>query len=211
MSLTVSRRTAAELLPAGTHSEREREVFKISRRPSRAAVRARFRHNGTNKHSSNNSVIKSTGGSDDVYFTHKIPTIIGNTARKNHNKSIIMDCKLFSRSHCRKLLYLPRPLTCGTVRIVPEIIVTTQLQYCFVNYFHNIFGTMVQYFLQSNVVVCVAVYIDAGMGVTNPVTLTFVTSGPSFPRNWKVKICQIPCSSTYRGRLYSERPLSRHY
>ncbi|XP_034232015.1 uncharacterized protein LOC117639989 [Thrips palmi] len=42
-------------------------------------------------------------------------------------------------------------------------------------------------------------YVDAGMGVTNPVTLTFVTSGPSFARNWKVKICQIPCSSTYRA------------
>lgn len=51
----------------------------------------------------------------------------------------------------------------------------------------------------------VAVYIDAGMGVTNPVTLTFVTSGPSFARNWKVKICQIPCSSTYRGERAAEQ------
>ncbi|XP_023710755.1 uncharacterized protein LOC111866229 [Cryptotermes secundus] len=42
-------------------------------------------------------------------------------------------------------------------------------------------------------------YIDAGVGNTNPVTLNFVTSGPSFPRNWKVKICQIPCNTIYRA------------
>ncbi|KAJ4449819.1 hypothetical protein ANN_01225 [Periplaneta americana] len=42
-------------------------------------------------------------------------------------------------------------------------------------------------------------YIDAGIGNTNPVTLNFVTSGPSFPRNWKVKICQIPCNTIYRA------------
>ncbi|CAK9834418.1 hypothetical protein ANTRET_LOCUS10951 [Anthophora retusa] len=29
------------------------------------------------------------------------------------------------------------------------------------------------------------IYIDAGLGQTNPVTLTFVTSGHSFPRSWK--------------------------
>nr|XP_018903764.1 PREDICTED: uncharacterized protein LOC109034848 [Bemisia tabaci] len=42
-------------------------------------------------------------------------------------------------------------------------------------------------------------YIDAGSGASNPVTLTFVTSGPKFPRTWKVKICQIPCNSVYRA------------
>ncbi|XP_014249299.1 uncharacterized protein LOC106666516 [Cimex lectularius] len=42
-------------------------------------------------------------------------------------------------------------------------------------------------------------YIDAGTGVNNPVTLTVVTSGPTFARNWKMKICQIPCSSNYRA------------
>jgi hypothetical protein len=46
----------------------------------------------------------------------------------------------------------------------------------------------------------ISVYIDAGIGNTNPVTLNFVTSGPSFPRNWKVKICQIPCNTIYRGK-----------
>lgn len=45
-----------------------------------------------------------------------------------------------------------------------------------------------------------SVYVDAGLGATNPVTLTFVTSGPSFPRTWKVKICQIPCNTIYRGK-----------
>ena len=67
------------------------------------------------------------------------------TVRKIHNKSTIMDCKLFSQSDCRELLYLPRP---PHLWYNARNIVTTQLQYCFVNYFHNILGTMVQYFLQ---------------------------------------------------------------
>ena len=61
--------------------------------------------------------------------------------------------------------------------------------------------------MQKNIMIMIflmflsAVYIDAGVGNTNPVTLNFVTSGPSFPRNWKVKICQIPCNTIYRGQL----------
>jgi hypothetical protein len=43
------------------------------------------------------------------------------------------------------------------------------------------------------------VYVDAGAGFTSPVTLTFVTSGPAFPRNWKVRISQIPCQSNYKA------------
>lgn len=50
----------------------------------------------------------------------------------------------------------------------------------------------------------ISVYIDAGVGTTNPVTLNFVTSGPSFPRNWKVKVCQIPCNTIYRGKRDSK-------
>nr|XP_012551440.2 uncharacterized protein LOC101744434 [Bombyx mori] len=42
-------------------------------------------------------------------------------------------------------------------------------------------------------------YIDAGIGTTNPVKLTFVTSGNTFERIWKVKVTQIPCSSTYKA------------
>lgn len=44
------------------------------------------------------------------------------------------------------------------------------------------------------------VYIDAGIGMTNPVKLTFVTSGPTFERLWKVKVTQIPCSTIYKGK-----------
>lgn len=43
------------------------------------------------------------------------------------------------------------------------------------------------------------VYVDTGVGQTNPVTLTFVTSGNSFPRSWKVRISQIRCSTIYRA------------
>ncbi|XP_014477173.1 PREDICTED: uncharacterized protein LOC106745775 isoform X2 [Dinoponera quadriceps] len=42
-------------------------------------------------------------------------------------------------------------------------------------------------------------YIDTGVGQTNPITLTFVTSGSSFPRAWKVRISQIRCSTIYRA------------
>ncbi|XP_063911375.1 uncharacterized protein LOC135128394 [Zophobas morio] len=42
-------------------------------------------------------------------------------------------------------------------------------------------------------------YVDAGTGTSNPVTLSVVTSGPMFPRNWKIRISQIPCSSIYRA------------
>lgn len=44
-------------------------------------------------------------------------------------------------------------------------------------------------------------YIDAGVGMTNPVKLTFVTSGTSFERLWKVKVTQIPCSTIYKGNV----------
>ncbi|XP_053987568.1 uncharacterized protein LOC128880976 [Hylaeus volcanicus] len=43
------------------------------------------------------------------------------------------------------------------------------------------------------------VYVDAGVGQTNPVTLTFVTSGSSFPRLWKVRVSQIRCNTLYRA------------
>ncbi|KAK2576364.1 hypothetical protein KPH14_005713 [Odynerus spinipes] len=42
-------------------------------------------------------------------------------------------------------------------------------------------------------------YIDVGIGQTNPVTLTFVTSGSSFARSWKVRISQIRCSTIYKA------------
>ncbi|CAL7941194.1 unnamed protein product [Xylocopa violacea] len=42
-------------------------------------------------------------------------------------------------------------------------------------------------------------YVDAGLGQTNPVTLTFVTSGHSFPRSWKVRVSQIRCDTMYRA------------
>ncbi|XP_039431094.2 uncharacterized protein LOC120414128 [Culex pipiens pallens] len=38
-------------------------------------------------------------------------------------------------------------------------------------------------------------YIDAGMGQSNPIILTVITSGPSYPRSWRVRISQIPCGA----------------
>ncbi|XP_033186435.1 uncharacterized protein LOC117155010 isoform X2 [Bombus vancouverensis nearcticus] len=43
------------------------------------------------------------------------------------------------------------------------------------------------------------IYVDTGLGQTNPVTLTFVTSGNSFARSWKVRVSQIRCNTIYRA------------
>lgn len=39
------------------------------------------------------------------------------------------------------------------------------------------------------------VYIDAGLGQSNPIILTVITSGPKFPRTWRIRISQIHCGS----------------
>lgn len=44
-------------------------------------------------------------------------------------------------------------------------------------------------------------YIDAGKGVSNPITLSIVTRGPSYPRMWKIRISQIPCPSESQGEF----------
>lgn len=38
-------------------------------------------------------------------------------------------------------------------------------------------------------------YIDAGMGVSNPIILTVITSGNNYGRAWRIRVTQIPCSS----------------
>ncbi|GAB0099803.1 uncharacterized protein DMENIID0001_156900 [Sergentomyia squamirostris] len=38
-------------------------------------------------------------------------------------------------------------------------------------------------------------YIDAGMGISNPIILTVITSGSNFGRIWRVRVTQIPCAS----------------
>ncbi|GLV46660.1 uncharacterized protein CBL_11497 [Carabus blaptoides fortunei] len=42
-------------------------------------------------------------------------------------------------------------------------------------------------------------YIDAGVGMTNPIILTAVTTGPGFPRSWKIRVSQIPCYTSYKA------------
>lgn len=43
------------------------------------------------------------------------------------------------------------------------------------------------------------VYIDAGMGISNPVILTVITSGVAFNRLWRIRISQIECTSVSRA------------
>lgn len=42
-------------------------------------------------------------------------------------------------------------------------------------------------------------YIDAGLGQSNPIILTIITSGISFPRTWRIRVSQISCSSISRS------------
>lgn len=42
-------------------------------------------------------------------------------------------------------------------------------------------------------------YIDVGLGQSNPLILTIITSGPSFPRAWRIRVTQIPCNSIWRA------------
>jgi hypothetical protein len=39
------------------------------------------------------------------------------------------------------------------------------------------------------------IYVDAGLGQSNPIILTVITSGVPFPRNWRIRISQIHCGS----------------
>lgn len=39
------------------------------------------------------------------------------------------------------------------------------------------------------------VYIDAGVGDSNPIMLTLITSGAPFPRMWRIRVSQIECTS----------------
>ena len=59
------------------------------------------------------------------------------------------DCKLFSQSHCRQLVYtFPDPSPrCYNTHCTRNI-VTHHLQFCIVNYFHNILCAMLHFFLQ---------------------------------------------------------------
>lgn len=42
-------------------------------------------------------------------------------------------------------------------------------------------------------------YIDAGLGQSNPIILSTITSGPKFPRSWRIRISQIHCGSIYKA------------
>lgn len=42
-------------------------------------------------------------------------------------------------------------------------------------------------------------YIDAGMGQSNPIVLTVITSGAPFPRKWRIRISQITCDSMVKA------------
>ena len=88
-----------------------------------------------------------TGPSSHMSLTTKAPFPgpypLAHTAIKIHNKSTIIDCKLFSQSHCGQLLYFPlSPHLCYNTRCTRNI-VPLRLQSWIVNYFHDTFRTVV--------------------------------------------------------------------
>lgn len=44
-----------------------------------------------------------------------------------------------------------------------------------------------------------AVYIEAGLGQSNPIILTAITSGAKFPRSWRIRVSQIHCGSIFKA------------
>lgn len=38
-------------------------------------------------------------------------------------------------------------------------------------------------------------YIDTGLGQSNPIIITVITSGAAYPRTWRIRVTQIPCQS----------------
>lgn len=42
-------------------------------------------------------------------------------------------------------------------------------------------------------------YIDTGVGQSNPIVLTMISSGAPFPRLWRIRVSQIQCTSLSRA------------
>ncbi|XP_072401127.1 uncharacterized protein [Diabrotica undecimpunctata] len=42
-------------------------------------------------------------------------------------------------------------------------------------------------------------YVSTPPGIISPLTLSVVTSGPSYQRNWKIRVLQIPCGAPYKA------------
>lgn len=42
-------------------------------------------------------------------------------------------------------------------------------------------------------------YIDTGLGQSNPIIITVITSGQVFPRSWRIRVTQIPCGSVSKA------------
>lgn len=43
------------------------------------------------------------------------------------------------------------------------------------------------------------VYIDTGLGQSNPIIITVITSGATYPRTWRIRVTQIPCQSVSKA------------
>jgi hypothetical protein len=46
------------------------------------------------------------------------------------------------------------------------------------------------------------VYVETGLLGNSPITLTVVTSGTGFARQWRIKVTQLNCDSIGRGDIF---------
>lgn len=63
---------------------------------------------------------------------------------------------------------------------------------------NNISISVIEFIITYNIL---SVYIEAGAGIRNPITLSVVTRGPSYPRMWNIRVSQIPCNSEVKGEF----------
>ena len=51
----------------------------------------------------------------------------------------------------------------------------------------------------------ISVYVETGLVGNSPITLTVVTSGTGFSRQWRIRITQIGCDSISRGKIFFKK------
>lgn len=85
------------------------------------------------------------------------------------------------------------------LQVINRSIVILRNFFLFTTVKNEIYGSESLFILDIGYNYFYTVYIDAGLGQTNPVTLTFVTSGQSFARSWKIQVSQIRCNTIYRA------------
>lgn len=68
----------------------------------------------------------------------------------------------------------------------------------------NIVLNSTKFFISTLPIIHFAVYVEVGLVGNSPITLTVVTSGSGFARQWRIKVTHITCDSVSRGTAYQD-------